>query len=170
MLLIYTGHGKGKTSACIGQALRALGRGMGVGFAQFMKRPGKAGEQAMLEKLLGERFLAGGLGFFRDEAERPAHAQAASRVLGFAREQLEKAGAIGMLVLDEALYALCSGLITADDLRGLISRCQDKGVHLVLSGRGAPDWLIEMADTVTEMREIRHHFTTGHPQTPGIDY
>lgn len=167
MLLIYTGHGKGKTSACLGQALRALGQGMKVAFAQFMKRPGKAGEQLMLEKLLNSDFLAGGLGFFRNEEDRDAHTRAAQNVLAFARARLEE---VDMLILDEALYALSSGLINQEDLRILISSCENKNTHLVLSGRGSPDWLVEIADTVTEMKEIKHHFTAPTPQTPGIDY
>ena len=89
MSLVYTGDGKGKTSACVGQTVRALGQNMTVAFGQFMKRDGQAGEQAMLAKLLDEHFLAGGLGFLRNDADRPAHRQAALRVLEWARAQLE---------------------------------------------------------------------------------
>ena len=60
MIIVYTGNGKGKTSACIGQAMRALGRDFAVGFGQFMKQPGCAGEQTVLARLLGDDFLAGG--------------------------------------------------------------------------------------------------------------
>ena len=100
MILVYTGDGKGKTSACVGQAVRALGQNMAVAFGQFMKRDGQAGEQAMLANLLGERFLAGGLGFLRNDADRPAHRQAALRVLDWAGAQLDL---VDMLVLDESL-------------------------------------------------------------------
>ena len=64
MILIYTGNGKGKTSACVGQALRALGQDLRVGFGQFMKKDVHAGEQVMLQRLLGENYRAGGRGFF----------------------------------------------------------------------------------------------------------
>lgn len=71
MIIVYTGNGKGKTSACIGQAMRALGRDFAVGFGQFMKQPGCAGEQTVLARLLGDDFLAGGKGFLRREEDRP---------------------------------------------------------------------------------------------------
>lgn len=70
MILVYTGNGKGKTSACVGQAVRALGQNMTVAFGQFMKRDGQAGEQRMLAQWLGPRFLAGGEGFLRREEDR----------------------------------------------------------------------------------------------------
>ena len=76
MIIVYTGNGKGKTSACIGQAMRALGRDFAVGFGQFMKQPGCAGEQTVLARLLGDDFLAGGKGFLRREEDRPAHREA----------------------------------------------------------------------------------------------
>ena len=91
MILVYTGDGKGKTSACTGQAVRAMGQGMTVAFGQFMKRDGQAGEQAMLAQWLGPRFLAGGCGFLRRDEDRPAHREAALQVLAWARRQMAEA-------------------------------------------------------------------------------
>ena len=108
MILIYTGNGKGKTSACVGQALRALGQDMRVSFGQFMKKDVRAGEQIMLERLLGEDYRAGGLGFFRREEERQEHRAAALTLLDWARERLPR---LDMLLLDESLYALRAGLL-----------------------------------------------------------
>ena len=90
MIIVYTGNGKGKTSACIGQAMRALGRDFAVGFGQFMKQPGCAGEQTVLARLLGDDFLAGGKGFLRREEDRPAHREAALVTLDWARQRLER--------------------------------------------------------------------------------
>ena len=98
MIIVYTGNGKGKTSACIGQAMRALGRDFAVGFGQFMKQPGCAGEQTVLARLLGDDFLAGGKGFLRREEDRPAHREAALATLDWARQRLER---LDLLVLDE---------------------------------------------------------------------
>ena len=83
MILVYTGDGKGKTSACVGQTVRALGQDMAGAFGQFMKRDGQAGEQAMLGKLLGERFFRGA-GFFahRGRAPRPSGGRPACAWLG----------------------------------------------------------------------------------------
>ena len=136
MIIVYTGNGKGKTSACIGQAMRALGRDFAVGFGQFMKQPGCAGEQTVLARLLGDDFLAGGKGFLRREEDRPAHREAALATLDWARQRLERR-----------------------------ARC-----HLVLSGRDAPDWLVETADLVTEMGEIKHPWRAGIKAAPGIEF
>ena len=167
MILVYTGDGKGKTSACVGQTVRALGQNMAVAFGQFMKRDGQAGEQCMLAKLLGERFFAGGLGFLRTDAERPAHREAALRVLGWAREQLKQAD---MLVLDETLYALSAGILGQQELEELMALARTNDCHLVLSGRSAPEWLVDAADLVTSMTEIKHPWSTGSKATPGIEY
>ena len=167
MILVYTGDGKGKTSACVWQTVRALGQNMVVAFGQFMKRDGQAGEQAMLAKLLGERFFAGGLGFLRTDAERPAHREAALRVLGWAHEQLEQAD---MLVLDEALYALSAGILDQQELEELMALARARDCHLVLSGRSAPEWLVDAADLVTSMTEIKHPWRTGVKAAPGIEF
>ena len=170
MILVYTGEGKGKTSACAGQALRALGQGMAVAFGQFMKRDCGAGEQQMLRRLLGERFRPGGLGFLRHEEERPAHRAAAAELLDWAREQAPE---VDMLVLDEALYALGAGILSREELTPLLegARGPHGAVrHLVLSGRGLPDWLAAEADLVTEMRERKHPWRKGIPAAPGIEF
>ncbi len=167
MILVYTGDGKGKTSACVGQTVRALGQNMVVAFGQFMKRDGQAGEQAMLARLLEERFFAGGLGFLRTDAERPAHREAALRMLDWARGQLEQAD---MLVLDETLYALSAGILGQQELEELMALARTNDCHLVLSGRSAPEWLVDAADLVTSMTEIKHPWRTGVKAAPGIEF
>lgn len=167
MILIYTGDGKGKTSACAGQALRAHGQGLRVFFAQFMKRPDQAGEQRALTALLGENFFAGGKGFFRQEGQRPSHRQAALEVLGWARQAVGRAD---LLVLDEALYALGAGLLLEEEVRDIVTLARTKGAHLVLSGRGLPDWLRAEADIVTEMLALKHDYEDGRQAVKGIEY
>ncbi len=168
MLLIYTGNGKGKTSACVGQTVRALGRGLRVAFGQFMKRADQAGEQKVLGQLLGAGFCARGAGFYRDQADYPRHRARVEEVLGWARARLEEG--LDMLVLDETLYALGAGLLTAEELTALLDACSARGCHLVLSGRGAPDWLVERADIVSEIGEIKHAHAQGVPARPGIEF
>ena len=167
MLLIYTGNGKGKTSASVGQAVRAYGQGLIVAFGQFMKRPGQAGEQKMLAVMLEERFCAGGPGFFRDEEEREKQRQAAVELLCWAEDML---ACVDMLVLDEALYALGHGLVLEEELKGLTEKARQRGAHLVLSGRGLPAWLEAEADLVTEMTEKKHPFAQGRRASPGIEF
>lgn len=185
MLIIYTGNGKGKTSASVGQAIRALGQNFHVGFAQFMKKDTGAGEQQLLRQLLGENFLPGGAGFFTAESDRPRHAAAAAHTLRWAMnwlaapcpaplteraehlpEQLPKR----LLVLDEALYALHYKLLDQGDIEQIIQAAHKADCHLVLSGRGLPDWLENKADLVTEMAERKHPATRGVAAQAGIEY
>jgi cob(I)alamin adenosyltransferase len=167
MILLYTGQGKGKTSACVGQAARAHGRGLRVAFGQFMKRLDQAGEQKVLSLLLGERFFVSGRGFFRREEERPAQREAAGRVLSWAAAQ---AGKVDMLILDEALYALDSGLLTREEMEGLLGLAREHSFHLVLSGRGLPDWLREAADLITVLEAVKHPLGRGIGAVPGIEF
>jgi cob(I)alamin adenosyltransferase len=167
VLIVYTGNGKGKTTACVGQAVRALGQGLTVAFGQFMKKDGQAGEQRMLSDLLGERFLASGAGFFRD-ADFAEHRRKAEALLAWAGERLEQG--VDMLILDEALYALNHNLLQEDEVRGLVRRCREIGCHLVLSGRGAPDWLTDMADIVSSVTEVKHIYAQGGKARRGIEF
>lgn len=168
MLLIYTGNGKGKTSASIGQALRAYGQGLRTVFVQFMKSSTGAGEQRLLPEILGSMgFHVGGCGFFRNESERQAHREKALETLAYCREAATRAD---MLLADEMLYALGQSLVTREELDELITLCAANACHLVLSGRGVPDWLAERADLITEMREIKHPYAAGIPATRGVEF
>jgi cob(I)alamin adenosyltransferase len=168
MLLIFTGEGKGKTTAAVGQALRAHGSGLRVAFGQFLKRDGQAGEQAVLKTLLGERFLAGGLGFFRRKEEFDKHRAAACEVYAWALAQLE--AKVEFLVLDELLYALGINLLTPEEIQTLLGRAATSNAHLVLTGRGLPEWLESRADLVTEMFPRKHHFERGVMATKGVEF
>jgi cob(I)alamin adenosyltransferase len=167
MLILYTGNGKGKTSACVGQALRAMGHGMAVAFGQFLKRDNQSGEQRILSQLLGTSFFAGGEGFFRHEKDRARHRGAALKTLAWGKNILSGAD---MLVLDETLYALDAALLAKEEVANLVETSGALGRHLVLSGRNAPDWLVQAADIVTEMREIKHPCRNGVVAAPGIEF
>lgn len=167
MILVYTGNGKGKTSASVGQAIRALGQGMRVALYQYMKRDGAGGEQEVLRNLLGDGFFAGGLGFLTKPEQFPAHREAALNVTAKAEKAIPD---LDMLVLDEALYALKAAILTKEELEELMARCEEHGTHLVLSGRDAPAWLIGSAHLVTEMTEIKHPYAQGIAATKGIEF
>ncbi|THB68448.1 MAG: cob(I)alamin adenolsyltransferase [Desulfovibrio sp.] len=170
MIIVYTGDGKGKTSAAVGQTIRALGRDMRVVFAQLLKRPGQAGEQAMLARMLGDDFLAGGLGFLRKEEQRPAHRKAALDTLAWAAGRFDTSRP-DMLVLDEALYALNMRLIDRDDLTPFVAAAQaEPPCHLVLTGRGLPPDLAARADLITEMTPIKHPYESGVQAQEGIEF
>lgn len=167
MIIVYTGNGKGKTSASVGQTVRALGQDMRVAFAQFMKQDGQAGEQRMLRELLGENFLAGGRGFFRKAEQRLKHREAVRTTLQWALDRLPH---VDMLVLDESLYALSAEILLREELEALLQQAREQGTHVVLSGRNIPNWLQESADLVTEMCEIKHPWQQGIAATAGIEF
>lgn len=167
MLLVYTGNGKGKTSASVGQAVRAAGRGLPVAFVQFMKANTQTGEQQALTALEGIELYIGGCGFFLEEKERPRHREAALQTLEWARQHLHN---LFMLVLDEALYALQLGLLKRPELEDVLEQAIQMQVHVVLSGRSLPSWLEERADLVTEMKEIKHPWQKGITAQAGIEF
>lgn len=176
MIIIYTGNGKGKTSASVGQAIRAHGQGLRVAFCQFMKSDVHAGEQKVLAELLGTRFFIGGCGFFRKEEDRPKHRAKALETLAWVQNELPHCD---MIVLDEALYALRSGLLLRKEIEVLIESAtaieqarqnNNAGPHIVLSGRDAPGWLIERAHTVSVIQEEKHAWKSGIKATKGIEF
>ncbi len=168
MIVIYTGNGKGKTSACIGHAVRAAGHGIPVAFGQFIKRYGCAGEQAFLHNLLKTRFHAKGKGFlFKRQEDMEQHQKAARELLDWALDMVKE---VKILILDESLYALNAELISNEDIKQVMAACAQNETHLVLSGRYAPEWLIDEADTVTEMHPLKHAFSKGIPAQKGIDF
>ncbi len=167
LIIIYTGNGKGKTCASVGQALRAHGQGLRVGFVQFMKRDEQAGEQNMLRTLLKENFHAGGRGFFRHEDQRTAHSEAARLCLLWAKKHMPQ---LDLLVLDEILYALHAQLINQDDVVTLLEDAREHNTHIVLSGRHAPQWLQEKAHLVTVMNEVKHPWQQGIHAQKGIEF
>jgi len=167
MILIYTGNGKGKTSACIGQAIRAMGHNLNVFFVQFMKQDKQAGEQILLHKLLDKNFFAGGCGFFQKEQDRAKHRDFAIKTYNLAVKNIANAN---MIILDEILYALSAKLLTSEEIKDIINKANEAKVHLVLSGRNAPDWLVEYADLVTEMVEVKHPWQNGVVATMGIEF
>lgn len=171
MIIVYTGEGKGKTSACIGQAVRALGHDLDVVFAQFIKRDEVAGEQKILRRLLGDKFRAGGLGFVANgPVAKEAHAQKARELLAWAVN-----ADAAMTILDEALYACNYGLLAWSELAVFADRAACRARHLVLSGRVpvAPigeQTILDRADIVTVMRQHTHCFALGVPACEGIEY
>jgi cob(I)alamin adenosyltransferase len=165
---LYTGDGKGKTTAALGAALRALGHGKKVVMIQFMK--GRFyGELEAAKKLEGFTIEQYG----RDEFVDPKNPDPVDRELaavGWRRaEDLVREGGLGMLILDEINVAVAFGLIELEKVLAFM-RSKPEGLELILTGRYAPKEMIELADTVTEMKEIRHHYRRGVAAREGIEY
>lgn len=168
LLLVYTGDGKGKSTAAFGLALRAHGRGLKVRVFQFLKHRGaRFGEHRALEAL-GIPIEGLGDGFTWRSRDLEASAQLAREGWERAKEAL-LSGAWDLLVLDEATYPLRYGWIALEDFLEAL-RARPRHVHVVVTGRGAPEALLELADTVTEMRKLKHAFDQGVPAQRGIEH
>lgn len=167
-LQVYTGNGKGKTTAALGLCLRAVGRGLNVCFFQFIKGGGPYGEQLVAEKLapLFTIIQTGRPGWVntRDISADRAAAQAA---LQQAREIISS-GAYDVVVLDELNGALGFGLVDLEQVLELIA-LRPPQMELVITGRNAHEQVIAAADLVTEMREIKHYYKAGVPARAGIE-
>ncbi|MDR2779762.1 MAG: cob(I)yrinic acid a,c-diamide adenosyltransferase [Synergistaceae bacterium] len=163
---VYTGNGKGKTTAAIGLAVRALGAGIEVFFAQFLKS-GDYSEIQILRNLDNITCRQYGVGGFIARTPSSEDIASARRGVEDALRAM-KGGDYGVVILDEANVAYSLGLISIEELMSLV-RERPPAAELVLTGRGAPAELIAAADLVTEMREIKHYFNSGVKARKGIE-
>ena len=173
LVIINTGGGKGKTTAALGLALRAAGHGQRILILQFIKDAWKTGESKIMERLKPEIEMEQlGKGFikFKDgklqitEKDR----ENAEESLRYAIEKINS-GKYDLVVLDEINNIIAYGLVDIRKVIGLIKE-RPIGLSLVLTGRGAPDELIDIADTVSEIKEIKHAYSKGIKAKKGIEY
>ena len=168
IVMVFTGNGKGKTTAALGAALRSAGHGGRVFVIQFMK--GRLyGELAACGNVPGMTIEQHGRDEFVDpDQPETIDIELAARGWRRARE-LASSGDVDMLVLDEINVALSFGLIGLDEVVRFIEQ-RPSGLDLILTGRYAPGEIIELADTVTEMKERKHHYNSGVEMRKGIEY
>lgn len=166
---VYTGNGKGKTTAALGLAFRALGRGMKVFMIQFMKGGGPYGEHAAAERFAPDFTIiqTGRTGWVNRENPDPEDARLAREALETARAALT-GGEYDLVILDEVNGAVSFGLLPVEDLLELMGQ-KPSGVELVMTGRNADERVVAAADLVTEMREIKHYYRAGVPARIGIE-
>ncbi len=178
VVVVYTGNGKGKTSASIGLVCRALGNGWRVAFVQFIKH-WKVGEHTFLAEIapnFGDRltFFKGGKGFYNagklsaKNVSEDEHVAAAEETYAFAMN-CARSGAYDLVVCDEINNAVHDGLIAELDLADLITSKHPK-TSLCLTGRNFPKELLHSADIVTDMSKIKHHYDDKYLANKGIDY
>jgi len=169
LVQVYSGDGKGKTSAAFGLALRAVGRGLKVYVIQFIKGGFDYGELYVVERLPNFKLKAFGRGkFVTDVPPTEDDVKLAREAFELAREVVSS-GEYDIVVLDEINVALHLKLIGIDEVVDLVRR-KPKHVELVLTGRYVPPEIVELADLVTEMREVKHPYTKGVPPRKGIEY
>ncbi len=174
MLIIFTGEGKGKTTASLGQAVRAVGRGKNVLMIQFIKGPWQSGEdfthmnrrpdqKGIFElKKMGLGFV----GILGDQLPREEHAKAAKKALEYFKEELPKRD---MVILDEVNVAVSLNLITAQEVLEAIKDLPKEKL-VIFTGRAAPQEFIDAADLVTEMKDLKHPFWGGELGKAGVEF
>lgn len=172
LLVVYTGDGKGKTTAALGMCVRAVGYDWKVCIIQFIKGSWKYGELKGIERLapnvelhtVGEGFV----GIIDDDKSFEEHRAAAKEGVQLALDKIGS-GEYQLVILDELNVAQDLGLVTEKETRELLA-ARGERQHLVITGRNATDTLIEQADLVTEMKEIKHPFQQGILAQKGIDW
>ena len=169
-ILVFTGDGKGKTTAALGMALRAAGHSMPTLIVQFIKSGDSTGELAALRSLNGITVRQVGLGFVPNPASPgfSAHREAALRGLQAAAEALAS-GRYRMVILDEICTAAAKDLLPEASVIAAV-KSASRDCVVVLTGRGADKGLIELADTVTEMRCVKHGHQHGVKAQEGVEF
>jgi cob(I)alamin adenosyltransferase len=178
LTIVYTGEGKGKTSASLGLMARALGSGWRVAYVQFIKH-WKVGEHDFIEQITPIYknklyFIKGGKGFYNagslsaKNVTEEEHKKAAASTFDKAMEMVSN-GKFDLVVCDEINNAVHEGLITTTQLKQLIMSRAPK-TSLCLTGRNFPEKLLNLTDIATNMTKLKHHFDDKYLANPGIDY
>jgi cob(I)alamin adenosyltransferase len=172
LVIVFTGDGKGKSSAALGITLRAFGHKMYVSFVQFIKSPSDTGEALAVERLAPQiEFVSLGKGFVNccgSTLPLDVHKKAAAEALTAARQRIHSAS-WDIVVLDEINIAVKLGLVDIRDVLELV-RSKPPELHVILTGRDAHPDLIAAADMVTEMRDLKHPYGNGMQAQKGIDF
>ena len=170
LIIVYTGTGKGKTTAAFGLALRAAGHGMPVLIVQFMKGQKEIGEiKAVIESNLRiDVIQAGRPGFVQSRTCEPLDMYMALEGLRAVERAMEN-NTYKLIILDEINVAIDFGLLKLEEALEVINK-KPTELHLVLTGRNAPESILEMADIVTEMKSLKHCFADGVAGQKGIEY
>ena len=166
LIMIYTGNGKGKTSAALGSVIRALGWGWKVAVVQFVKGSCETGEYQFFHRYFPDMlFEVAGCGFTSKPGNHREYALKGWRKA----ENLLRNFDGGLLVLDELNIAINSGLLEIENVIEAL-KTKRKGLHVIITGRYAREELIAVADMVSEINEIKHQFRNGIPALKGIDF
>ncbi|MGE5379415.1 MAG: cob(I)yrinic acid a,c-diamide adenosyltransferase [Candidatus Saccharibacteria bacterium] len=168
LVQVYTGNSKGKTTASLGLALRALGNGLKVAMVQFMKPPRVYGEYEMAKSLPNFTLLPMGRpSLVHEDRIRKEDYEAAEAALRKA-EEIIQSRKYDMVILDEACVTVHMGLLKVEDVLRVV-KSRPPHMEIVLTGRYCPSEIIEIADLVTEMRQVKHPYEKGIPARRGIE-
>lgn len=173
LVLVYTGDGKGKTTAALGTAVRATGRGMKVLMVQFIKSPERTyGEKLVFDKL-GIEIYQKGIGFTWTKTPEE-HREALKKAWVFVNDKISN-NSYDVLILDEINNALAIDRFPIDDVLPLEEVTEfiqhyRQNMHIILTGRSAKEEIMNLADLVTEMKPIKHYYEEGIPAVKGIEF
>ncbi|MEW8624501.1 MAG: cob(I)yrinic acid a,c-diamide adenosyltransferase [Candidatus Thiodiazotropha sp.] len=169
LTLIHTGDGKGKSSSAFGMVFRAAGWGMKVLVIQFIKGKWKTGEQQAASRFDNIEWHALGDGFTWDTNNPQQDRQTSREIWSFCQQKI-LSEAYDLVVLDEINYCCSYGWLSGEEIADFIKQSKPSWMHLVLTGRQAPDELIAVADTVTRMELVKHAFEQGIKAEQGIEF
>lgn len=167
LLLVLTGNGKGKSSSAFGMVARALGHGMRVGVAQFIKGRTDTGEEAFFSQQKNVVWHILGEGFTWDTQDLAKDTATAQKGWGVVRKMLAD-DSIDLIILDELTYPITYGWLKLDDILADLKQ-RPTMQHVVITGRGASDALCDAADTVTRLDDVKHAYRAGIKAQNGID-
>ncbi len=167
--LVHTGTGKGKSSSAFGVVFRAAGWGLNICVIQFIKGKWKTGEQISAEKFDNIEWHTMGDGFTWDTKNPAQDIKTSQQIWDFSRQKIlsEK---FDLVLLDEINYCSSYGWISGEEIAEFIKTQKPKWLHLLLTGRDAPQAVIDAANTVTEMTKIKHAFDEGMLASQGVEF
>lgn len=168
LLLVLTGNGKGKSSSAFGMLARSVGHGLRCGVVQFIKGQWECGEHLLFAAHPLVEFHVMNTGFTWETQDRESDIAAASATWAQARQLLNNPD-VAVVLLDELTYMLTYGYLDADEVLQTL-RERPAGQHVIITGRNASENLLELADTVSEIKDIKHAFNAGVRVQKGIDY
>jgi len=173
LIIVNTGDGKGRSTAAFGLALRAVGNKMRVGLVQFIKGTWKTGEKSVIARFEEIDHVVSGEGFTWNTQDKQADIKAARAGWEKAKEMIEASRGenpkYGLIILDELNIALRYDYLPIDEIVEVLKN-KPRDLHIVITGRNAKPELIEVADTVTEMKPIKHAFDAGIQAQRGIEF
>lgn len=167
VLMVFTGNGKGKSTAAFGTATRAVGHGMKVGVVQFIKGQWECGERNVLEKL-GVEFHIMATGFTWNTQDKEGDTRAAQEVWQYGKAMLQDAS-YDLVIFDELTYMVRYGYVDLDEIITLLKN-RPENQSVIITGRGCHRDITDLADTVSELRPVKHAFDVGIAAQKGIDW
>ena len=171
LIIIFTGNGKGKTTAAMGQALRAVGQGLKVLMLQFIKGTWNYGELESIKRLEPDfKIQPLGKGFIRSNSKLDENEALENVTQSWKQARNEiLSDKYDMIILDEINYVISYGLLPVDEMLTLFEEKPDR-LHLILTGRDAHKSIVEKADLVTEMKEVKHQYSKGIKAQKGMEF